>query len=82
MVRGDGKTGRISSVPFAGIHADLAVVYGTWLFSEILHAVAGRFEPVGQLIDTQAYCVWLALLLAGPARRGRLPLLIHPEELR
>ncbi len=72
----------ISSRPFAGVHADLAVVYGTWLFGEVIEAVASRFPPIGQLAASEAYAVWLAIVLVGPARNGRLPLLIHPEELK
>jgi len=82
MVWGTKHAVNISSNPFAGVHADLAVVYGIWLFDNLLSVVADIFEPVEQLLTSQAYSVWLALILAGPARNGKLPLLIHPEELR
>ncbi|MFE7933891.1 DUF5677 domain-containing protein [Streptomyces sp. NPDC057456] len=82
MVWGTDHAVDISSKPFAGVHADLAIVYGVWLFDYVLSAVMGMFEPVDRLLASQAYCVWLALILAGPARRGQMPLLIHPRELR
>jgi hypothetical protein len=82
MIWGDKRTVSISSNPLAGVHADLAVIYGIWLFAEVVHAVASTFAPIGRLMGSQAYSVWLALILVGPARRGRLPLLIHPEEIR
>ncbi|MEV0192231.1 DUF5677 domain-containing protein [Kitasatospora purpeofusca] len=82
MTWGNGSTVDISSSPFEGIHADLAVVYGTWVFSNILEVLADRLDPVKTLVSCQVYGVWLALVLVGPARQGRLPLLIHPEEFR
>lgn len=82
MVWGTEHAVDISSDPFEGVHADLAVVYGVWLFNTILGVVMGRFEPVRRLLSSLAYSVWLALILVGPARNGRLPLLIHPEEFR
>lgn len=82
MVWGTKHAVDISSKPFEGIHADLSVVYGTWLFDALLDAVKDMFEPVQRLLDSQAYVVRLALILVGPARNGRLPLMIHPEELR
>ncbi len=82
MTWGNGRTGDISSNPFEGLHADLAVVYGTWVFDKILEVLSDRFDPVKTLISCEAYSVWLALILVGPAGQGRLPLLIHPEELR
>ncbi len=82
MARENDHTVDISSNPFEGIHADLASVYGTWLFVRILAAVTDRFEPLQTLMECQAYGVWLALIFVGPASQGRLPLLIHPEELR
>jgi hypothetical protein len=80
MVWGTEHAVNISSNPFAGVHADLAVVYGVWLFDRILSVVRDKFEPVERLLNSLEYSVWLALILVGPARQGRLPLLIHPEE--
>ncbi|MEV7346088.1 DUF5677 domain-containing protein [Streptomyces sp. NPDC093544] len=82
MTWGTDHAVNISSNPFEGVHADLANVYGTWLFDKILEAVADRFEPLQTLMGCQAYGVWLALILVGAASQGRLPLMIHPEELR
>ncbi|MFF0337735.1 DUF5677 domain-containing protein [Streptomyces fimicarius] len=82
MAWGADSTVNISSNPFGGVHADLANVYGTWLFDKILETVADRFESIQTLMGCQEYGVWLALILVGAARQGRLPLMIHPEELR
>ncbi|XVQ86416.1 DUF5677 domain-containing protein [Microbispora siamensis] len=82
MVWGTEHTVDISSGPFEGVHADLAVVYGVWLFDNILGVVCDRLEPIKGLLSSQAYSVWLALILVGPARKGQLPLLIYPEEFR
>ncbi|MFD3685450.1 DUF5677 domain-containing protein [Nocardiopsis sp. NPDC058631] len=82
MVWGTEHTVDISSKPFEDLHPNLAVVYGTWLFHDLLSAVMGLFEPIQRLSSGQAYGVWLALILFRPAHNGRLPLLIHPEELR
>jgi hypothetical protein len=82
MVWGSEDTVNISANPLAGVHADLAVVYGVWLFANVLEVVTDMFEPVERLRSSRAYGVWLALILAGPARKGALPLLIHPDEFR
>lgn len=82
MVWGNESTVDISSDVFAGVHADLAVVYGVWLFHAVLSTVADRIEPIGNILDSPPYSIWLAMILVGPARNGQLPLLIHPEELR
>ncbi|MFG1833849.1 DUF5677 domain-containing protein [Micromonospora chersina] len=81
MVWGNEHTLKISSDPFVGVHADLAVVYGVWLFDKALGALANMFRPIEQLLKKQAYSIWLAMILVGAARNGKLPLLIHPEEL-
>jgi hypothetical protein len=79
---GSNSAVNISSEPFAGVHADLAIIYGAWLFDHIMTVVESRFEQVQQLLATREYGVWLALILVGPARNGRLPLLIYPEEFK
>ncbi len=85
MVWGNPKTHifTIDSHHFENYFVGYALTYGIWLASETMERIAKHeFPGEFQLIDEEAYSVWLALVLAGLARNGKLPPLVTREELR
>src|ERR1700678_2338715 len=61
----------IDSYHFEDYYISFALVHGIWLASETIDRIAKpEFPDEFQLMDEQSYSVWLALVLAGLARRG------------
>ena len=72
----------IDSHHFENYYVSFALAYGIWLDSEIIDKIAKpEFPDEFQLIDEQSYNVWLAVVIAGLARRGNIPPLVTREEL-
>jgi DNA-binding phage protein len=83
MVWGDARTGlmSISSDPLASRHGHLAITYGCWIYSELMHELATCFSEIAEVVDSERWSVWLALVLTGVARNGMLPPLVWEREL-
>jgi hypothetical protein len=84
MVWGNPKTHifTIDSHHFENYFVNYALTYGIWLASETMERIAKHeFPEEFRLIDEEACSVWLALVLAGLARNGKLPPLVTREEL-
>jgi DNA-binding phage protein len=83
MVWGDARTGSmsISSDPLSSRHGHLAITYGCWIYAELMHELAKCFSEIAEVVDSERWSVWLALVLTGVARNGMLPPLVWEREL-
>ncbi len=84
MVWGDpaSMTMTISSDKLDVLHRDFSLTYGVWLYSEVLGELGTVLPQLRQLVDSEPWSVWLAFVLAGMARNGRLPPIVSDKELR
>jgi len=83
MVWGDpDKHFTVSSHNFERYYVSFSLTYSVWLVSEIFHRIVEQeFSEEFELVDDEAYSVWLAFVLAGLARNRALPPLVTDEEL-
>jgi hypothetical protein len=83
MVWGDSpSTMSIASERLEKLHANVAITYGTWLFSGWITTLAEHLPPLRPAVESTPWGVWLALILVGMAGNGRLPPLVTEEEIR
>jgi hypothetical protein len=76
------QTMTVDSHLFDKYSTSFALTYGFWLSAKIIEEIARtEFPEESNLIDDKAYSVWLAVVLAGLARRGQLPPIVAKEEL-
>jgi hypothetical protein len=80
--QGRPPTWTISNETLRVFFDDFALTYATWLFSEAMHAQVDFFDELAQMVETDEWAVWLALVLEGMARNKRLPPLVTYEEMR
>lgn len=72
----------LDSRHLAPTHFNFAVTYGTYVHSELLAELAKHLPVLRPVIESNAWCVWLALILHGVASQGLLPPIVTDEELR
>ena len=84
QVWGDSGSMRMTIGHKLGDEADavFATVYGTWILDQVLRELAIHAPPLEALMSSDEWSVWLALILVGTARNGRLPPIVHEAELQ
>lgn len=84
MVWGDSATMvmSIDTESLESVHASFALAFGVWMYDTLLGTLAGTLPDLRETLDSQAWSVWLARVLAGVARNYHLPPIVTEREMR
>lgn len=84
MVSGDSSTMMMSigTESLEPIHASFALAYGVWMYDSLFATLARVRPELRETVDSPAWSVWLALVLAGLARNYHLPPIVTEREMR